>query len=578
MKAQAELDTIARRLEAQYPNSNKGLGVRAEILQDALFGDSRPLFIILLATVGTVLLIACANVANMLLARAAGRQKEMAVRTALGACRTRLLRQTLTENLALSFCGGALGIMLAYWVAVVVNQISMSATPGLFPRFPEIRVDYRIVAFTGLICLLSGMLIGIVPAIKYTSTNLIDALKQGSQTAFTSLRRHRLNRLLVVTETALSMVLLIAATLLAKSFIKTWQQSPGFQPENVMSMETTLPLPQYSDPKKSIDFYSRLAEQLKSLPGVTTMALTSDLPPTGVNEVTGVVVEGRPMPPSQRPDIELIHLVSPGYFNVMGIPLLRGRDFTERDNASSPPIVIINQSLARKYWDKQDPIGAHLRLNAGAPYEVVGIIADVKQEGPARPPIPELYTSYRQSGLSFLFPVVRTVQDPLSLAKAMKEAVHTLDPNVAVENVRTMDQHLADKASLSRYAMTTMVIFALLGLILAMAGIYGVISNIVSQRTQEIGIRRALGARSRDIIRMVMRQGISMVLIGVSGGLVIALGVMRLLASQLYGVTPSDPATFLLIAGVLPLVALAACWIPARRAAKVDPLVALHYE
>jgi putative ABC transport system permease protein len=577
-QASAEMTTTTRNLATQYPDTNAGNGMRLVPVHEQVTGKVRLALLLMFGAVGLVLLIACANVANLLLVRAAARRREIAVRAALGAGRARLLRQLLTESVLLSLLGGALGMLLAVWGIDAL----MTLNPLKLPRYNPIGVDSTVLGFTLLAALLTGVLFGLAPAWQVSKLDLQSALKDGGRTAAEAGAR-RVSDWLIVAEMALALVLLIGAGLLIRSFVQLLQVNPGFNTERVLTMQVLLPQTAYAQPQQRGNFYQQLETRLKALPGVSAVGAATRVPLlNALNNVTSTIdIEGRPLPPGQRPEIDF-RRASKDYFQTLGIPLLKGRTLTETDVANSTGAVVINEALAKRFWPGEDALGKRLRTgtsNDQAPWQtVVGVVGNVRHLAMELEPRPEIY--YHLSSNPPFGPVyvIRTTSDPQSVIAAVRAQVRELDRNLPIANINTMEQLVAQSVAQRRFAMLLFGIFAALALVLAGVGIYGIVSYSVTQRTQELGVRMALGAQSGDVLRLVLGQGMKLALLGVSIGLALALGLTRLLQTLLFGVRATDPLTFALIALLLLLVALLACYLPARRATLVDPLVALRSE
>jgi putative ABC transport system permease protein len=569
-QASAEMDAIARRLTEQYPQTNTDKGVRLAPLQQQAVGKARTALLILLGAVGCVLLIACANVANLLLARAAGRQKEMAVRTALGASRGRVVRQLLTESLLLAFAGGAAGLLLARWGVALL----LAMAPASLPRAYDIRLDARVAGFTLLISLLTGIVFGLLPALQASKINLGETLKEGGRDAAGLLRR-RLRGFLIVSEVALAFVLLIGAGLLIRSYARLTAVDPGLDPRGVLTMDLLLPPAKYSD-GRSVAFFQQTLERVRALPGVETATTVSPLPLSGAHGSGGFGIEGRPSPTDQAFNAGM-RRISPDFFKTFRVPLLKGRLIEEGDGANAPLVVVINESLARTYFANEDPLGKRLTFTNGTVVrEIVGVVGDVKHAALDEEAKPEIYYPMAQFPTLFMSLAVRTSGDPLQMVAAVRGQVWAVDKDLPISNIETMGRLMAKSVAPRQFNLLLLGVFALVGLALAGVGLYGVMSYTVTQRTREIGVRMAMGAQPGDVLRLVIGEGMRLALIGALLGLSGALALTRLIKTLLFGVSATDPLTFIVIAVLLIMVALLACWIPAQRATKVDPLIALR--
>jgi putative ABC transport system permease protein len=583
-QAQAELDAISSRLAQQYPKDDKGWGAIAIPLGKDLVGDIRPSLLILLGAVALVLLIACANVANLLLARTLSRRKEIAIRAALGAGRGRLLQQALSETLLLALAGGVLGLLFAhYGVELIVNFLGQR-----LPRFSEIGLDGWVLAFTLGASLVTGLAAGLLPALHLAKEESNQALKESPGQVAADAVGSRTRSTLVVSEVALSLTLLIGAGLLIRSLWALRDSNPGFDPTHVLTMAISIPPTKFADPGQQIRFFNRILERVRAVPGVESAGTNDDLPLVGGSHEP-ILAEGWPVVPmSDQPEVD-VRIISPGYLSAMRIPLLSGRDFDDSDAEGRAGAVLISQSMAKQFWPNENPLGKHVMLYFYPQLTrvVVGIVADVKQDGLNQKrtaaslyfPLAQLTAPGSQAWQSFGEAlVVRTALDPSSLAAAVANAIHEVDPEVALLNVRTMDDLVSASLSPQRFTMLLLAAFAGLALLLAAVGIYSVISYSVSRRTHEIGIRTALGAAQGEILRLVLKQGAKLALVGVALGTLAALALTRLMQGLLYGVSATDAATFVAVAVFLIAVALLACYIPARRAMRIDPVVALRYE
>jgi len=582
-QARSELAAIAAALSQKYPDSNRGRGVKVSLMRHYLLGDVQPALLVLLAGVGVVLLIVCANLSNLLLARGAARLKEITIRQALGAGRWRLVRQLLTESLLLALAGGVLGLALA---GSVVNLVR-AYPPANVPRIEQVQVDRAVLEFTALLSLLTGVFFGIMPALKASKVDLVLALKGASSQGTAAKTQQRLRQGLIAGEFALTLTLLISAGLLLESFSHLSGVNPGYDPHGVLSLAISLPEANYQG-RKPLEFYEELRRRITALPRVDSTAYASDLP-FFTDDEEEFHVEGAPLPKAGEFPLALLYVVSPGYLQAMKIPLLTGRGFTESDTPTTTPAVLVDENLARTFFQGH-AIGKRLRLGPGEnlpPFEIVGVVGHVLHfnlDGSEVTPY-QFYFSYPQVPEKYLYQagsmmavLVRASGDPTALAPAVRTQVLGLDPNLPVYSVRSMDERISETIIPDRFLSLLIASFAVLALALAAAGLYGVISYSVSQRTREIGIRVALGAGHSGVMRLVIGEGAKMAAAGMVLGLAGSLLSTRLIASQLHGVRPTDPATFAGVTLLLGGVALAACYVPARRAMRVDPLVALRYE
>ncbi|MDQ6653123.1 MAG: ABC transporter permease, partial [Acidobacteriota bacterium] len=577
-QAQAEMTSISARLEQQYPDKNLHRSSKVESTLEGLVGDVRPALLILLAAVGCVLLIACANVANLLLARAMTRHKEMAIRSALGASRSRVVRQLLTESLLLSLAGGALGLVLAVWWSDLLVALGKED----IPRALQVRLDWRVLGFTFLVSLLTGILFGLVPAIHASKTQLTETLKEGGRGSGEGARRNRIRGALVAGELAIAVVLLVGAALLLQSLWRLRQVNPGFNSQSVLTFVVGVPEIKYPTAKQA-QFYRDLVARIESLPGVRSAAAVIPLPLSGDMFRISFEIEGRPTAKGEQASADFF-AITPGYFKTLGIAQLKGREFSEHDDKQAPGVMIVNQTFAQKFFPNEDPIGKHIRPGIStdedkpAMREIIGLVADVKNRNLSSEFRPGYFLPTAQIPFNEMTVVVKTTGDPHALISAVQREVTAMDKELPVFNVKTMDEYLAASVASPRFNTTLLAIFAAVALVLTIVGLYGVMSYSVAQRTNEIGIRMALGAQTRDVLRLIVAQGFKMVLLGLAIGLVGAFSLMRVIASLLFGVTTKDPLTFIAVAALLAFVALLACYLPARRAARIDPLVALRYE
>jgi predicted permease len=574
-QAQAEMSTISSRLEQQYPEENKGWGAVVIPLRDDLVGDIRQALLVLFCAVGFVLLIACANVANLMLARGANRQKEIAVRIALGAGRARLVRQLLTESVLLAVSGGLLGLLLALWGSKMLVQL------GSLPNSGDIGIDTWALGFTLLVSFGAGIIIGIVPAWQFTRTSISETLKQGSgRTGGNPIKQHT-RKALVISEVALSLVLLIGAGLMIRSFWKLQNVDPGFDTSNALTMSIVLNWIRYSEPHQRLSFVDRAIEQIRAVPGVVSVGTTTKIPLAGGGSTQPFSIEGRPTGAIAEQPMAQTRYISPDYFRAIGIPLRKGRFFSDQDRDNTVPVVIISEAMARRFWPEENAVGKRLtpsfHSEQGA-REIVGVVGDVKTSGLDVDSSAMMYMPFKQAPLPFMSFVVRTASNPESLIQPVSKAIYSIDKEQALTHVETMDQVLRKSLSGRRFNMTLLLTFAGVALLLAAVGVYGVMNYTVTLRRRELGIRMALGAAKMDVLRLVLGQGLTLTVIGVGAGLIAAYALTRLIASLLYGVTATDYLTFGSVSVVLIAVGLAASYVPARRATKVNPTIALRAE
>jgi len=575
-QARSEMDTIAARLELEYPAFNKGWGVTLVPLAEQLSESLRPALRVLMGAVGFLLLIGCANVANLQLVRSAGREREIALRTSLGAGRTRLIRQLLVENLVLAALGGALGVVLAAWGIEAI----LAAGPKDVPLLDRVRLDPFVLLFSVAVSAVSGILFGLAPALAATRPSLTGSLKEGGRGASGGRRGQRLRDSFAVVQVALALVLVIGAGLAMRSFLRLLAVDPGFQPQKLLTMKVSLPGSKYREPHQRVEFFRRGVERMQGLAGVQSASAITFLPLTGLASATSFLIQGRPAPPPGQNLVTNVRIVQPGYFRTMGIPLRRGRDFTLADTADAPRTFVISESLARRYWIGEDPIGQRLIVNMGddTPGEIVGITGDVRHYGLDREATEMVYYSHPHLPLPFMSFVLRTGGAPENLARDAVAVIRSMDAAQPVSDVQTMEALLAESVSPARFRLLLLGVFSGAALLLAAVGIYGVVSYSVTQRTHELGVRMALGARRGDILRLVLGRSTLLALAGVGAGLAGALALTRIMRRLLFQVTPTDPATFLLVALAMAAVAIAASLVPARRASRVEPVVALRYE
>lgn len=592
-QAQADLARVASQLERQYPNSNVGHSAQVVSLHENTVGDIRRALLVLFGAVGFVLLIACANVANLLLSKAAARQKEIAIRTALGAPRVRLIRQLLTESCLLAAAGGGAGLLLALWIIDLLPKI----TAVNIPRLQQVTIDGPVLAVTIGLSLLTGLITGLVPALRSSKQNLKHSLNDGTR-ASAGVGRRRIGNALVVAEVALALVLLVGGGLMVKSFVRLVNVDPGFDPNNVLRVDLSLPGPRYPKPQQQMRFFEQLIGSIKTLPGVEVAGATTQTPLSPGDNWSFFFVEGRPAPAPGQESNAALRSVSSDYFRAMKVPLKKGRFFGDADARTALPVmrwfeqqpypphyddpqaapaIIINETFARRFFPDEDPIGKRLRIIASPWLTIVGVVGDVRHTGLHTQPNPEMYLSDLQEPGDSMAVMVRTSGDPSKLAAAVREQVMAIDPDLPVA-ASTMNQVFLESVGGQRFNALLLSIFGALALGLAVVGVFGVINYSVAQRTHEIGVRIALGAKRRDIFRLVVGQGMVLALMGVTIGIAGAFGLTRLISGMLFGVSPTDFATFAVVSFLLAAVALLASYIPARRAMNVDPMVALRCE
>jgi len=575
--AQADVTTIFRRLEQEHPQANKGLTLAVEPLHEKVVGKTRPALMILFGAVCFVLLIACANVANLMMGRATSRQKEIAVRTALGASSARIARQLLIESVLIALAGGALGLLLS----MVGTKVLLSFGPSSLPRLQTIGLDLRVLGFTLGLSLATGLLFGLAPILQTRKWNWNKSLKESTRGSSAGRSRVNARRLLVISEVALALMLLIGGGLMVRSFGRLRAVDAGFTPDRLLTMTVSLAGSEHSTPPKRVAFFTELLQRVDSLPGVQSASAINHLPLSGDMWTLSFTIEGRPAPGPGEKQGAVYRIIRPDYFRTMGATLLKGRDFTAHDNDGSPPVVIINEQFAERHWPNEDPIGKRIVVGDDDPNprEIVGVVKALKQNQWTAEPKLEMYLPHLQSPAPrALTLVVRSNGDPLALVAGIENQVWSIDKNLPVSDITTMEEVVAQSIEQQRFNMFLLGLFACVALILAMVGIYGVMSESVASRTHEIGIRMALGAQAADVLRMVVRQGMALAAIGIGIGLFGAFWLTQFMSRLLFEISPTDRTTFLLIPLIVALIVLCACLIPARRATKVDPLEALRYE
>ncbi len=572
-QAQTEMAGIAARLEREFPKFNSGWSVNLVPLDMDLTEPLRPALKVLMGAVGILLLIACANVANLQLARAAAREREMAVRRSLGAGRWRLVRQLLLENVLLAVLGGAAGCLLALWGVGAI----LAAGPKNVPLVDRARVDGGALLFSLGVSLVTGILFGLAPALRLTRVSFYGALQQGGRWSGGG---QRLGDVFVSVQVALAVVLLIGAGLTIRSFLRLLAVDPGFRPQTLLTLKVSLPGTRYAQPGQRVRFFERAAERMKVLPGVSSASSIAFLPFTGLASATSFLIVGRPAPPPGQDLVADVRIIRPDYFRTMGIPLRRGRDFTARDSAEAPRTFIINETMARRHWPNGDPIGQRIVVNMGdtTPGEIVGVVGDTMHYGLDSEVREMVYYSHPHLPFPFMTFVIRGSGAPERLIRAATGVVRELDPEQPVSDVRTMDSLVAESLTPQRFRMLLLMVFSAAALVLATVGVYGVVSHSVSRRTREMGVRMALGARRGDILRLVMAKSAALAIAGVVIGLGGAVALTRVLGTLLYNLSPTDPVTFAAIAALMTIAAVGAGLMPARRATRVDPVVALRWE
>jgi predicted permease len=578
-QADAELKTIEARISEDDPQYSKGYSAEAIAVREQLVGNVRPALWLLLGAVGFVLLIACANVANLLLARAASREKEIALRTALGARRTRIVRQLLTESLLLALLGGGCGLALAWWGIQALVAIS----PRDLVNLQGVGLNLTVLGWTLAVVVVTGILFGLVPALEATRVDLNDTLKEGGKgSGGQSARSRGLRGALVVAEIALALVLLVSAGLLVKSFARMRNIDTGFRTDNVLTMVVRVPETKYKEDSQFVNFFHQAEERIRALPGVRSVGIVNYLPLYGgLGSATGFAVEGRPAPPPGEEPTTNVRVSDAGYFGTIGIPVLRGRNFTEVEDAQARHVVIVSESFARKFFPGEDPVGKRVAVemfDKPTPTEIVGVVGDVRYDSLTDAAEPTVYFPHPELTYSFMTLVIHADGDPAQLTPAIRREISGIDPDQPISDVRTMTQVMAETVGRARFSTLLFGLFAGLATLLAAVGIFGVMNYSVTLRTREIGLRMALGAQPARVLVLVLRQGLVLTLVGVGLGLAVSLALTRVMSSLLFGVDATDPATFAAIVPLLTAVSLLACYIPARRATRIDPLVALRYE
>ncbi len=577
-QAQADMNVIGAQLRREFPQFNTSWGVAVLTMREQFVGELRTPLFVLLGAVGLVLLIACANVANLMLMRSSRRQREMAIRTSLGATRTRIIRQLLIESGILGLLAAAIGLCVAVWAKdglVMMLPVDMSVA-----RANGVTIDLNVLAFTLLLAVGTALLFGLLPALRSSRPDLSDSLKEGGRGVHGSLRKNRLRAALAAAEMAIALTLLIGAGLLMKSFLRLASVPPGFQPEHVLTMHMKLNTARYAKDDQIAPGLAEMLRRIRNIPGVVAAGSVHFIPLGDGFAKTAFRIDGRPVPaPGQEPGTGVL-TITPDYFAAMGIPVLKGRAFTDDDVAGRPQVTVITDSFAKEFFPNENPVGRRLFVEWGrkTPYEIVGVVGDVRHEGLDKASYPTVYFTYAQEPNSLANVVIRTAVAPLSIARTVQNEIHAFDPQQAIADIQPLDELVADSIARPRFQSTLVGSFALLALLLASIGVFGVMAYSVAQRTHEIGIRMALGAERNRVVRLVVRQGLTIALLGVAGGLAGAWLLTRYLQTLLFGVSPTDPATFILLPVLLCAVSAVASYIPARRAATVDPIMALRYE
>jgi putative ABC transport system permease protein len=575
-QAQSQMDSISLDLAKQFPESDRGWGVQLVGPRNQFFGSIRPALLVLLGTVGFVLLIACANVANLLLGRAARRRRELAIRFTMGASRARIARQLLTETMILAVAGGSAGALLAFWG----TDLLLALSPKGLIDANALTVDFRVLTFLTALTILTGFLFGLLPALLATRTSPGDSLKEGERNFGVSVRGKRARDFFVIGEISLALVLLTGSGLLVKSFLRLLNVAPGFDPHNLLTLKVDLPSARHSKDPEVIAFFADVLQRIEALPGVESASACSSLPFTGIGSGTSFTIQGRPASPENELSTD-VRVIEPDYFRTMRIPLRQGRLFTRQEDARESHVVIVSEALVQKYFPNQNSLGKQITIDMkdqNVPSEIVGVVGDVRHHGLDSTPRPTIYWPHPELVYNSMMLVVRSNAAPIPLTRSIRAIVQSLDPDLPISDVRTMEQWMSDNVGQARFNTLLLGIFSALALLLTVIGIYGVMSAAVTERTHEIGVRMALGATPRDIWRHTLAAGAIITLVGLSTGLAASLILTRLLSSLLYDVKPRDPVTFAVVTAVLASVALLACYVPARRAMRVDPMVALRYE
>jgi putative ABC transport system permease protein len=575
-RAQSQMDSISLDLAKQFPESDRGWGVQLVGLRNQFFGSIRPALLVLLGTVGFVLLIACANVANLLLGRAARRRRELAIRFTMGASRARIARQLLTETMILAVAGGSAGALLAFWG----TDLLLALSPKGLIDANALTVDFRVLTFLTALTILTGFLFGLLPALLATRTSPGDSLKEGERNFGVSVRGKRARDFFVIGEISVALVLLTGSGLLVKSFLRLLDVAPGFDPHNLLTLKVDLPSARHSKDPEVIAFFADVLQRIEALPGVESASACSSLPFTGIGSGTSFTIQGRPASPENELSTD-VRVIEPDYFRTMRIPLRQGRLFTRQEDARESHVVIVSEALVQKYFPNQNSLGKQITIDMkdqNVPSEIVGVVGDVRHHGLDSTPRPTIYWPHPELVYNSMMLVVRSNAAPIPLTRSIRAIVQSLDPDLPISDVRTMEQWMSDNVGQARFNTLLLGIFSALALLLTVIGIYGVMSAAVTERTHEIGVRMALGATPRDIWRHTLAAGAIITLVGLSTGLAASLILTRLLSSLLYDVKPRDPVTFAVVTAVLASVALLACYVPARRAMRVDPMVALRYE